>query len=150
MITRLKALEHAKTQIGVEEIPKGSNWGEHVQKYLVSVGITFPAAWCAAFVYWCYKMAGSTQLPKTGGVLKMWNSSPAEIKSNKPNVGAIVIFDYGGGLGHAGIIESIEGKVLHTIEGNTNDEGIREGYEVCRKQRKSDDPKIKGYILPVS
>jgi len=45
-----KALEVAKTQLGVEESPRGSNWGFSVQVYLKSVGITFPASWCMAFV----------------------------------------------------------------------------------------------------
>ncbi len=36
---------------------------------------------------------------------------------------------------HTGIVLSAEGDVLKTIEGNTNDDGSREGYEVCRRIR---------------
>lgn len=36
---------------------------------------------------------------------------------------------------HTGIIEKVDGHLIHTIEGNTNDEGSREGYEVCRRVR---------------
>lgn len=36
---------------------------------------------------------------------------------------------------HTGIITEIEGDWIHTIEGNTNDEGSREGYEVCARKR---------------
>ena len=54
---RLKALEIAIDEIGVEEIPKGSNWGKDVKKYLKSTGITDPAPWCAAYVYWCIEKA---------------------------------------------------------------------------------------------
>ena len=36
---------------------------------------------------------------------------------------------------HTGIITGVEGDWLHTIEGNTNDEGSREGFEVCRRMR---------------
>jgi len=36
---------------------------------------------------------------------------------------------------HTGIIVGVEGDLIHTIEGNTNDEGSREGYEVCRRMR---------------
>ena len=36
---------------------------------------------------------------------------------------------------HIGIVTKLSGKVLHTIEGNTNDEGSREGYEVCELRR---------------
>ncbi len=36
---------------------------------------------------------------------------------------------------HTGIVIQAEDEVFHTIEGNTNDEGSREGYEVCRRIR---------------
>jgi hypothetical protein len=36
---------------------------------------------------------------------------------------------------HVGIVTSAEAEVFHTIEGNTNDAGDREGYEVCRRVR---------------
>ncbi len=36
---------------------------------------------------------------------------------------------------HTGFIVRQEGDWIHTIEGNTNDEGSREGFEVCRRMR---------------
>lgn len=36
---------------------------------------------------------------------------------------------------HTGIVLSAENNIFHTIEGNTNDDGDREGYEVCRRIR---------------
>lgn len=36
---------------------------------------------------------------------------------------------------HTGIVLGVDGDWIHTIEGNTNDEGSREGYEVCRRMR---------------
>ena len=55
----MKHLEVAVLEIGNEEVPRGSNWGDHIQKYLHSVGIDFPAAWCMAFVYWCCEQSGA-------------------------------------------------------------------------------------------
>lgn len=143
----LKALEIAKTQLGKEEKPRGSNWGEDVQKYLNSVGINFPASWCMAFCYWCYKQAGPNALMKTGGVLAQWNTIPEKFRSKFPSEGALMIFDHGKGLGHVGMVERVDGDILHTIEGNTNDEGVREGFEVCRKIRNTKDKTLKGYIV---
>jgi hypothetical protein len=140
----MKHIEVAISQIGKEEIPRGSNWGEHVKKYLGSVGIGFPASWCMAFVYWCVKSAGSNLLIKTGGVLKQWNEINKKYKFTKPLAGDIFIMDFGKGLGHTGFVEKVEGDILHTIEGNTNDTGSREGYEVCRRTRKVKD--CKGFI----
>lgn len=132
-----KIIEVAITQIGKQEIPKGSNWGVDVQKYLASVGINFPASWCMSFVFWCANAAYGTSnvLLKTGGVLNQWNKIPSQYKFTTPEPGDIFIQDHGHGLGHTGIIERIENGILHTIEGNTNDTGSREGYEVCRKER---------------
>lgn len=149
MTLQQKALEIAVTQLGNEEAPRGSNWGEPVKTYLASVGIAFPASWCMAFVYWCFGQAAKemgikTPLLKTGGVLKAWQKAPMTAKVKEPQPGDIFIQDHGHGLGHTGIIEGIDGDHVHTIEGNTNDTGSREGYEVCRRLRKK--ASIIGYL----
>jgi hypothetical protein len=36
---------------------------------------------------------------------------------------------------HTGIVIEVEGNTIRTIEGNSNDEGSREGYEVCTLSR---------------
>lgn len=155
----MKHLQIAISELGKEETPRGSNWGPHVQKYLKSVGITFPASWCMAFVYWCVEEAkvriadgtGGLRNPlvKTGGVLKQWNDIEKQFKQPKckfttPQPGDIFIMDYGKGLGHTGFVERVEGDQIHTIEGNTNDESSREGFEVCRKVRRISN--CKGFI----
>ncbi|GAB3975795.1 hypothetical protein GCM10028806_34150 [Spirosoma terrae] len=147
-------LQAAQSQVGVEESPRGSNWGYSVEQYLKSVGIYFPAAWCMAFCYWCAEKAARAQndinpLFKTGGVLKQWNSSTSlRVKADDVRPGDIFIMDYGKGQGHAGIVEQViatrEGTRFHTIEGNTNDEGSREGFVVCRRSRKA--ASIKGFL----
>lgn len=142
-------IQVAITQIGQEEVPRGSNWGTKdkpaVIHYLHSVGIDFPASWCMAFVYWCCKEANpNNHLIKTGGVLRQWYEIDNKFKSITPKPGDIFIMDHGHGLGHTGFVESIEGDVIHTIEGNTNDTGSREGYEVCRRIRKTNT--CKGFI----
>ncbi len=146
-----RALEIAVTQIGQEEHPRGSNWGHPVQDYLASVGIYFPAAWCAAIVFWCYEHASqqlgySNPLPKTGGVLHMYAQSPSSHQPMLPEPGDIGVMDFGGGLGHMFFIESVQGSILHTIEGNTNTDGSREGYAMERKTRGIKNPRIKGYL----
>ena len=137
-----RLLNIARSQIGNEEIPHGSNWGKHVQKYLAAVGITFPASWCMAMIYWCAneaaKESGTTNpLIKTGGVLRQWNEIGKDYKSKTPQRGSIFIMDFGKGLGHTGIVEKVNTDgTMATIEGNaTTLSGSREGVEVCRKTR---------------
>jgi hypothetical protein len=130
----------AITQIGVEEVPKGSNKGTDVEKYLKSVGLGGGYSWCMAFAYWnvqqaAKKLGVSNPLVKTGGVMAQWNKSTL-LRSTTPQPGYLFIIDEGKGLGHTGIVEYVLNDTIHTIEGNTNDEGSREGYEVCRRVRK--------------
>lgn len=139
-----KVLEIAKTQLGKCENPKGSNWGEPVRTYLASVGIRFPASWCMAFVYWCYNQLPKNPMFRSGGVLHVWNNSVANRVKGEPRPGDVFIMDFGRGLGHTGIVESVEKDHINTIEGNTNDSGSREGYEVCRRRRPRN--RIKGYL----
>lgn len=147
-----KALEIAVSQEGVSEQPKGSNRGPEVDEYLRSVGLDPKGkyAWCAAFVYWCFAQA-ATQLQvsnpvfKTAGVLNHWNKAKARkilggVALADPNLikpGMIFIMKFGGGTGHTGFVRRIDPiqKLIYTVEGNTNDDGSREGYEVALRKR---------------
>lgn len=146
-----RTLSIAKSQIGFSEIPHGSNWGKHVQNYLASVGINFPAAWCMAFVYYCVneackEMKINNPIIKTGGVMVQWARIPNDMKSKTPRVGDIFIMNFGKGKGHTGFVSKVEGNIIHTIEGNSNDEGSREGFEVCRKPGGRNISTIIGFI----
>lgn len=128
-------LQVAILEIGKQENPKGSNWGDDIKKYLHSVGVDFPASWCMAFVYWCVSQENPiNHLVKTAGVLNQWNNIDPKYKVTTPQPGDIFIMDFGQGHGHTGFVESVEGNILHTIEGNATPlTGSREGFIVCRK-----------------
>ena len=145
------SLKIAQSQNGVQEVPRNSNAGPAVESYLKSVGLGKGYAWCMAFVYWSVKEAAkklntTSPLVKTAGVLRQWNEVSPKLKVTKnPKAGDIFIMDYGKGLGHTGFVVEVRADgSLRTIEGNTNDEGSREGYEVCYRTRRQNQ--IKGYI----
>lgn len=131
-----EVLKVATTQLGVQEMPKGSNAGTDVEKYLKSVGLSKGYSWCMAFVFWCVSQKATINpLKKKGGVMDQWNSKPL-LRQKTPQAGDIFIMDFGGGKGHTGFVEKvISSTKIQTIEGNTNDDGSREGYEVCRRTR---------------
>jgi len=147
-----RALNVAVYQLGNAEVPHGSNWGPAVEKYLKSVGITFPAFWCAAFVYWCYNEASKEMgipnpLPKTAGVLDMWNKVPKEWRvKGKPQKGDIGVLDFGKGMGHIFIVTNANDTICFTVEGNSNSDGSRNGFEVCRKPGGRKISTCKGFI----
>lgn len=147
-----KALDIALTHDGVSEEPKGSNAGPVVNQYLKSIGLGPGYPWCMAFVYWCVNEAAKmlevkNPLVKTGGVLRQYNETilrklPKTSGAIKP--GDIFIMEFKGGNGHTGFVEKIVGSLVYTVEGNTNDDGSREGYEVARRQRPISS--FKGFI----
>lgn len=138
-----RTLAIALTQLGVTEAPKGSNGGPEVSRYLSSVGLKPGFSWCMAFVYWsvqqaCNELQQKNPLVKTAGVMDQVRRTnlrmiPARSSGVKP--GDIFIMEFAHGLGHTGFVESVSPGIVHTIEGNTNDDGSREGYEVARRQR---------------
>lgn len=159
-----KALKIAVSQIGVIEKPIGSNRGKEVEEYLHSVGLGGGNAWCMAFIYWCFEQAAKqariqNPLFKTGHVLTHWNEAG---RRNTPRItnlqainnpaliqpGMIFIIDTGtpGGTGHTGLVEKVNGGRLVTIEGNTNDGGVREGIGIFRRDARKIASINKGFI----
>lgn len=128
----------AGDQLGVTEAT-GHNDGPAVESYLKSVGLGKGYAWCMAFVYWCAKQVSiklgiANPLLQTGGVQQEWESVRGE-RIETPIPGCVFFMHHPGGW-HTGIVTGVfEGGLLHTIEGNTNDNGSREGTSVMRKDR---------------
>ena len=146
----MQLLDIIISQIGVEEDKAHTNHGEAV-KYQIAAGLPkgggFP--WCQSLVYWCGLQAYDLKnpVPKTGGVLECWREARAnpnikvisKSQATPQNIlpGYQFILDLGKGEGHTGIVESVDADGrLHTIEGNSNNDGSRDGYEVCRQTKR--------------
>lgn len=157
------ALEVAVSQLGQSEEPKGSNSGPMVDKYLASVDKKPGLPWCMAFVFFCFLTASTQEttagdLPvKTAGVKDCWNRTKANMKvmaveaKHRPELvqpGMQFVLSFGNNTGHTGLVESVDAAtgLYHTIEGNSNNTGSREGYEVVRHTRKLSDPNLLGFV----
>ena len=104
-------------------------------------------AWCAGFVSFVLKQASDlmgTPMPIAGSVgcdqlasqAKAKNLFLAEQDRKRLSPGSLFLVrksptDWT----HTGIIVEIQPEFFRTIEGNTNDDGVREGYEVCTLTR---------------
>lgn len=144
-------LKAAAAEVGVMETPPGSNRGPRVSEYLAAVGLEPGFAWCAAFVYWCFRQAAKSQSVanpaiRTAGVLDMWNRAvaggfhtvTASDAAENPGLlrpGMVFVFSTGGGFGHTGFVAGINGFRIETIEGNTDVSGSRNGIGVFRRSR---------------
>jgi hypothetical protein len=156
----LKAvLSIASSQVGVMEVPPGSNNGPEVNTYQDAAGVPHGEAWCMAFVYWCFKQACANlgianPVYKTGGVLDEWDNTTgkkilaadAQVNTSLVLPGQIFIISTGGGFGHTGFIESINNGLLTTIEGNTNTNGSRNGIGVFRRTARTINKINVGFI----
>ena len=134
-------LEIAKTQIGVTEDPIGSNWGTKVREYLAAVSILSPAPWCAAFVVWCFRQASlnAQVIPSSGSTtfLLNWAREKGKIVT-KPQPGDVFLLLRAGRQTafHCGIVGGVGMLYFYTVEGNSNNNGSVEGYEVVRHRRR--------------
>lgn len=162
-----RALEVARSQIGVREQPTGSNRGVEVDGYLRAVDLEPTQgsfAWCAAFVYWCFARAADelgvdNPAVRTAGVLDHWRRAGTVPRATKvkgaeaaqdPTLvpsGALFAISVGHGLGHMGFVESVTAGSLVTIEGNTNDDGSREGIGVFRRVGRKVNAINLGYVV---
>lgn len=157
-----KALEIAASQIGVKE-KGGKNRGPEVDAYLMAAGLdpdrgNYP--WCAAFVHHCFMTAAMelgvpNPCPRTARVggnpeapPGLWDRSRFyQTDTVGPGCVFVIVGKHGG---HTGFVESWalvgddDKVVLTTIEGNTNDDGSREGIGVFRRTRLEDE--ITGYL----
>lgn len=140
---REAVMQIARAEMGQQEKPRGSNWGGKIPQYLASVGINTPAPWCAAFVYYVFEHAHDVVnvLPRTGytPLIQRWAKEHSRIiPAQKAEKADLILFWFPAlkRVGHVAIVGKVEQTHVWTIEGNTNDEGSREGYEVARRKRK--------------
>lgn len=120
----------AKTQVG--------NVGGKL--YWSWYGYTSRVEWCACFVSWVANEAGLLEQGKVpkfsnceAGIKWFKEQKKWEGKGSIPQSGYIIFFDWDNdGIGdHVGIVERIEGNIIHTIEGNSlNDECRRREYNI--------------------
>ena len=127
--------------VAVQEIGYHEGAGNHT-KYAVYTG-TDGLSWCHAFVSWCANECGfidSNIIPKTAACEtgRQWFISKQlyqKAGSYTPQAGDIIYFDKGG-VGeshHVGIVEYVENGIVHTIEGNKNNQVMRGHYELTYK-----------------
>ena len=106
--------------------------------------------WCGTFVTWCFKKAGLYSLIKdiedygNLGYVPSYsayaNKKKIWVSANKAKAGDIIIF---GSSSHVGLVKSVSGNVITTIEGNT---GSTRNGEVKQKTYSLKNSWIKGVM----
>ena len=150
-----KVLDLARAQIGYHET------GENLTKYASAYDFDTKLygfdmsgqTWCDYFVDWLFMVsfgfnAGSVMTFQYSGCSGASCEKSAEYYADagayysKPSVGDQIFFYSGGGINHTGIVESVDGGYVTTIEGNSSDSVKRNVYRL-------NEPTIAGYGRPV-
>ncbi|POM24919.1 hypothetical protein BTM25_35580 [Actinomadura rubteroloni] len=144
-----KLLKVAKKELGYHE--KSGGYTKYGDWYRSNVGggddYFSTAPWCDMFIAWAAHEAGVVdrvgQFASTIEHATWFKEQGAW--GTRPEPGAIVFYSFSGsrsidGISHVGIVESVKGRTLHTIEGNTD------GIYLKRKTRDFSD--VVGYGYP--
>jgi hypothetical protein len=146
-LQRLIAVE--RSQLGVKEKPAGSNTVKYNTAYYGRKVFDHDKEhyyWCVVFQWWCFRKAGipGAIFPKTARVFTVrdWYKKHGRF-DRKPRVGSLAIFSFS----HIGLVVKVshDGKVVHTIEGNTDGHGSPTGGMVMLKTRSR---QIQGFCHP--
>lgn len=118
----------------------------------------FPAAWCDAFVDYCFYKAYGVANAKglLGGNFNDYTVASAQLYKNKgawhatPKVGDQIFFKNSKRIYHTGLVYKVTATRVYTIEGNTSGASgvIANGGGVCKKSYLLTDSRIAGYGRP--
>lgn len=130
---RLRALDHARSYLGVKESPPGSNRGPLIDGWLRQAGVAPGNPWCAAFLSAMFAKAGRVlTFPNRAsvGYFEQWARANGYLVA-RPLKGDVVCYRFDGDdwPDHVGIVERVlalrwRDRVFvgwcQTIEGNTS------------------------------
>lgn len=150
-----KSLDHKTANAGWANYTK---YGRDMHKLYPAV-MDFPAAWCDAFVDWCFQKAYGISNAKglLGGNFDDYTVNSAQLYKNKkawgktPKLGAQIFFKGSkGGICHTGLVYDFDSTYVYTIEGNTSGASgvIANGGGVCKKKYARTYTRIAGYGYP--
>lgn len=163
LAAKVLAVAHAEANAQVRE--QGRNRGARVEEYQRAAALGPGDPWCAAFVAWCMmQCAVPAKAPAwcSGSAITTWHkgsraAGPAHrCTPVDPNFALRVAPGWiwvrakdaesadaarkgTWCIGHCGIVIAVDAAGFHTVEGNTNAAGSRDGDGVYRKFHRWDD-----------
>lgn len=134
-----RLVDIALKYVGVTEEPLGSNRGKLIDDWNVAVNVPVGSFWCASFV-----SAVVREFNKSGIQFPLWQSASCDnwleqartkgLIVDKPSTGCLfLICPYPTDATHIGIVGYNVDGVWHTVEGNSNMGGSRNGTSVVNR-----------------
>jgi hypothetical protein len=156
MATAQDAVSLAESQVGVTESPANSNKVTYWNYYKQHCGVNYQGQpWCAAFVTYIMSETGQWSFTSDEArfrycpSLVSWAKKQGSWKgrSYTPKAGDIILFANKGTACHVGLVVSVSGSTINTIEGNTSVTSNDNGGAVMRRERTLGTEGSKWYIL---
>jgi hypothetical protein len=136
---RDSVLSTFRGEIGVAE-EGGENQGPRIAEYLATTGLGPGYAWCAALCSWGFTQH-DIENPQSAWSPDWFPPQRTIYRAGEGNthwkpVDVIGLYFHSKGrIAHVGVIDTVQGNVVITIEGNTNDYSTRDGDRVMRRRR---------------
>lgn len=137
-ITGEQILNRAISEVGVTEYPPNSNKVKYNTWYYGKEVSGAPYPWCMTFIQWIFKDSGLLPI-KTASCSALYNEfkKRGQIVTN-PEPGDIVFFKWNTSnypCQHVGLVLSVGGSAIISIEGNTSINSNDNGGSVMRRSR---------------
>lgn len=142
----------ALRDVGLLELPPGSNRSPTIDTYVTAVGSPIGSYWCAAAVAAWWRDAGATLPPQAAGATRTWLAwaKLTHRWTPTPLPGRAILYGTDGIPDHIGVVIRIDPLIL-TVEGNTSfSQYDRNGIGVdCHELTPELVPRVLGYIDPL-
>lgn len=143
-----RVVRRALLDVGMLEMPPGSNRSPRIDMYVAAVGSPLGSRWCAAAVAAWWRDAGSQSPAHDAGSCDAWHAWALAnaLWRTAPEPGYAVLFGSGTKAVHIGVVVRVSPLVL-SVEGNTSPGGFdANGVAVALKQ--VNQHTVLGYIAP--
>jgi hypothetical protein len=155
---QFRIARRALRDVGLCEIPKGSNRSTRIDRYLREAGVpesvirSGEGFWCAAWAGAVWRDAGA-KVPLAYAACQNWLNWGLKNGTLKPTptVGSVVLYMSGGNKSkshHCGIVLRVDNGYTVSIEGNTTLNGYSNNGLFCGLKEVALD-KVIGYVHPL-
>jgi len=146
---RQAIVRRAMCDIGIVEVPSGSNRSPRIDEYVAAVGSPYGSRWCAAAVAAWWRDCGAAVPPADGGSCNAWMAWAKRVRTwgAVPREGSAVVYGRNGIAMHIGVIVRVAPELL-SVEGNTSIAGGLDADGVAVTLKRVSSSRVLGYIEP--
>jgi hypothetical protein len=142
-------VRRALCDVGIVEMPPGSNRSPRIDGYVAAVGSPAGSRWCAAAVAAWWRECGAAVPSVDGGSCNGWMAwaKRRNAWSSQVRVGSAVVYGSRGIAVHIGVIVRVS-PVLLSVEGNTSIAGDLDADGIAVALKRVVVSRVLGYVGP--